>query len=68
MFITGTDTEVGKTRVATALVRALVRAGLRVGVMKPVAAGAEATPEGLRNADALALMRRPRTSPRPTRA
>jgi dethiobiotin synthetase len=57
VFIAGTDTEVGKTYVTTAVVRALVRSGRRVGVMKPVAAGAEATPEGLRNADALALMK-----------
>lgn len=56
VFVTGTDTEVGKTFVATALVRSLVAAGLGVAVMKPVAAGAEATPRGLRNSDALALM------------
>jgi dethiobiotin synthetase len=56
LFVTGTDTEVGKTVVATALVRSLVQAGLRVGVMKPIAAGADPTPEGLRNSDALALM------------
>lgn len=55
IFVTGTDTGVGKTVVSTALVRALVTQGLRVAVMKPVAAGAEETPEGLRNADALAL-------------
>jgi len=56
VFITGTDTEVGKTVVSTALARALVAAGHRVAVMKPIAAGAEVTPEGLRNADALGLM------------
>jgi dethiobiotin synthetase len=56
VFITGTDTEVGKTVVSTALARALVGAGHRVAVMKPIAAGAESTPEGLRNADALQLM------------
>ena len=56
VFITGTDTDVGKTVVATALVRSLVAAGCRVGVMKPIAAGADPTPEGPRNADALALM------------
>lgn len=56
VFITGTDTEVGKTVVATALVRSLVEAGQRIAVMKPIAAGAESTPEGLRNADALELM------------
>ena len=55
-FITGTDTEVGKTVVATALVRALVSRGLRVAAMKPVASGSAHTPQGLRNDDALALM------------
>jgi dethiobiotin synthetase len=55
-FITGTDTEIGKTVVATALVRALVTRGLRVAAMKPVASGAQRTPQGLRNDDALALM------------
>jgi dethiobiotin synthetase len=55
VFIAGTDTGVGKTYIAAAMVRALVREGMRVAVMKPVAAGAEVTPEGLRNADALAL-------------
>ena len=39
VFITGTDTDVGKTAVAVVIVRQLVRAGLRVGVYKPVASG-----------------------------
>lgn len=56
VFITGTDTGVGKTVVACALVTALRQRGLRVGVMKPVAAGCDATANGLRNDDALALM------------
>lgn len=56
LFVTGTDTEIGKTWVATALVDALRSRGLRVGVMKPVASGATATAAGLRNDDALALM------------
>ena len=56
MFITGTDTGVGKTTVACALVRGLRSRGFRVAVMKPVASGAVATAGGLRNADALALM------------
>jgi dethiobiotin synthetase len=56
IFITGTDTGVGKTVIACALVRALREEGARVAVMKPVASGAFQTPEGLRNADALALM------------
>jgi dethiobiotin synthetase len=56
-FVTGTDTGVGKTRVATGLVRDLVAAGRRVAVMKPIAAGAHRTPQGLRNEDAEALLR-----------
>jgi dethiobiotin synthetase len=56
IFVTGTDTEVGKTVVACALVRGLVANAARVAVMKPIAAGASRTPEGLRNDDALALM------------
>jgi dethiobiotin synthetase len=39
IFITGTDTDVGKTVVAAALLRALTGAGLRAVGMKPVAAG-----------------------------
>jgi dethiobiotin synthetase len=56
VFITGTDTGVGKTVVAAAVVRGLVARGLRVAVMKPVASGSERTPEGLRNEDALRLI------------
>jgi dethiobiotin synthetase len=57
IFVTGTDTGVGKTVIACALVRGLRAAGQQVAVMKPVAAGAERTPAGLRNLDALLLMR-----------
>ncbi len=39
LFITGTDTGVGKTRVTAILAVALRRCGLRVGVMKPVETG-----------------------------
>jgi dethiobiotin synthetase len=39
VFVTGTDTGVGKTFVSCALARALARRGVRVGVMKPVASG-----------------------------
>jgi dethiobiotin synthetase len=56
VFITGTDTEIGKTWVATRLARALVTLGWRVAVMKPVAAGCVRTPQGWRNDDALALI------------
>lgn len=55
LFIAGTDTEIGKTHAAVSVIRTLVASGLRVGAMKPVAAGAEPAPGGLRNADALAL-------------
>jgi dethiobiotin synthetase len=55
IFITGTDTGVGKTVVATGLVHLLARHGRRVVGLKPVASGAERTADGLRNADALAL-------------
>ena len=39
VFITGTDTDVGKTAVAVAIARQLVASGVRVGVYKPVASG-----------------------------
>ncbi len=39
LFITGTDTGVGKTMVTAALARALKLRGVQVGVMKPVTAG-----------------------------
>lgn len=55
-FITGTDTEVGKTTVAAALLHAARLAGLTTAAAKPVASGCEATVEGLRNSDALALL------------
>jgi len=41
LFITGTDTEVGKTRVAALIARSLVARGCRVGVYKPAASGVE---------------------------
>ena len=39
VFIAGTDTDVGKTRVALALLRALAARGVRAAGMKPVATG-----------------------------
>jgi dethiobiotin synthetase len=56
-FITGTDTGVGKTEVALALMAALQARGLRVTGMKPVAAGGSATSAGFRNDDAVRLRR-----------
>lgn len=55
-FITGTDTEIGKTYVARALISWLVGQGHRVAGMKPVASGCERSSVGLRNEDALGLM------------
>jgi dethiobiotin synthetase len=55
-FVTGTDTGVGKTRVAAGLIALLRGQGRRVAGMKPVASGCVATPGGLRNEDALALI------------
>ena len=54
-FITGTDTEIGKTTASLALMRAFKQQGYQVAGMKPVAAGCHVTPEGLRNDDALLL-------------
>src|SRR5258705_5239451 len=56
IFVTGTDAAVGKTVVACGLARGFRADGARVAVMKPVSSGATRTPEGLRNADALALI------------
>jgi dethiobiotin synthetase len=55
LFVTGTDTGVGKTLASTTLLHALRARGQRAVGMKPVASGCEPTPEGWRNADALAL-------------
>lgn len=56
IFVTGTDTGVGKTLVAQGLVRALRARSLRVAPMKPVASGCRVTSSGLRNEDAEALI------------
>ncbi|AHF69892.1 MULTISPECIES: dethiobiotin synthase [Pseudomonas] len=55
-FITGTDTDAGKTTVAAGLLHAARLAGLSTAAGKPVASGSVITPQGLRNADALALL------------
>ena len=55
LFITGTDTDVGKTLVATGLLAASAKAGLRSAAIKPIAAGCEDTGAGLQNDDALQL-------------
>jgi dethiobiotin synthetase len=57
LFITGTDTGVGKTLVASGLVCALARLGHKVVGMKPVATGCEDGTGGRLNADLEALKR-----------
>lgn len=54
-FIAGTDTGVGKTLVATALVQRGVAAGKRVAAMKPISAGCVQTAEGWLNDDVAQL-------------
>jgi dethiobiotin synthetase len=56
LFVTGTDTGVGKTRIAAALCVAYAARRKRVAAMKPVASGCRQSPAGLRNADAEALL------------
>ncbi len=55
LFITGTDTEIGKTYVATLMIRALRAAGHRVGVYKPAASGCSRQQGALVSHDAIAL-------------
>lgn len=55
LFVTGTDTEVGKTFVASMIVRDLVAAGHRVGVYKPVASDCVSDGRQLVSEDAVAL-------------
>jgi dethiobiotin synthetase len=54
-FITGTDTDVGKTAVTLGLMQLLQVRGHTVAAMKPVASDCVSTPAGLRNDDALRL-------------
>lgn len=61
-FVTGTDTEIGKTVASCALLQAAASLGLRTAGYKPVASGSEMTADGLRNSDALALMRNSTTA------
>ena len=55
IFITGTDTGVGKTHIATQLARALTQKGLRVIPRKPVESGCTRQNNEFIPADALAL-------------
>lgn len=55
-FITGTDTDAGKTSIGAGLLCAAKQQGCSTLAMKPVASGCELTEQGLRNSDALALI------------
>ena len=57
LFVTGTNTGVGKTAVAAAILRLLAAEGVRAVGLKPIASGSERRRPGepLRNADALEL-------------
>ncbi len=55
IFITGTDTDIGKTYVSCQLLKMLTIAGHSTIGIKPVASGAIETEQGFQNQDALAL-------------
>jgi len=63
LYVTGTDTGIGKSVASAALLHVLRARGLRAVGMKPVASGCERTPQGWRNEDALALLEA--SDPRP---
>jgi len=56
VFVTGTDTGIGKSLASAALLSALNASGRRACGMKPVASGCRTTPAGLRNEDAELLI------------
>lgn len=60
-FITGTDTEVGKTIFAGELLQQLGNQGYKTAGLKPVASGCVETSQGLLNIDALYLQKRSNT-------
>ncbi len=55
-FVTGTDTDCGKTEISLGLMAALQTTGSSVLGMKPVASGCRQEPTGLRNQDAVRLL------------
>ncbi|MBW6391554.1 dethiobiotin synthase [Billgrantia antri] len=57
-FVTGTDTDAGKTLISAGLLALARSRGLSTLGLKPVASGCRRTDAGLRNDDALALMAR----------
>ncbi|MDQ1237478.1 MAG: dethiobiotin synthase [Wigglesworthia glossinidia] len=56
-FITGTDTNIGKTLSVCALLQSIIRSGQRVIGCKLVASGCKKTKYGLRNSDVIKIMK-----------
>jgi len=56
LFVTGTDTGVGKTRIAAGIASTLASRGAQVAVLKPLASGASRHGDVLVSEDALALI------------
>ncbi len=56
-FITATDTDAGKTFVTTGLLEALAKSGFKTLGFKPVASGCVMTEHGLRNDDAVKIIK-----------
>jgi dethiobiotin synthetase len=61
VFITGTDTGVGKTIISAAIERVLLNRGVDVGVMKPVETGCAHGPKGLIPTDSEFLIKASRS-------
>lgn len=57
VFVTGTDTGVGKTLACCAMLHALRASGVEAAPMKPIAAGARSIDGRLANDDTIALLR-----------
>ena len=55
LFVTGTDTDVGKTVSTLAILQALNGQGIKAVGYKPIADKCIDTPEGMRNKDALLI-------------
>ncbi len=62
VFITGTDTGIGKTVYSRLLLQSLDAAGLRTAAMKPIASGAQLCDGELRNEDAVILQQTANTT------
>jgi dethiobiotin synthetase len=62
IFVTGTDTGIGKTFVSCAIIQAMKKTGKTVEGMKPVASGCALNDGQWQNEDALALMQASNTS------